>query len=213
MQGRITSICRSESIFRPAASMIFSFLMSVRPQDQKEHRLLQGQHLPEKLHPHASCPVPRRPRSALLFIIYHPDGIASAGHFCAFVTEIPVGVWYTLFKRAAGRPGSRCREPRRSSGADRKDAYDGILWISAAAGPGTGAGAVLPPRRNALLLDVRTQEEYADGHIPESRNLPLQTLRRTELLPPRPGDAPLRLLSSAASGAVRRPACCGAWVY
>ena len=27
---------------------------------------------------------------------------------------------------------------------------------------------------NALLLDVRTQEEYADGHIPESRNLPLQ---------------------------------------
>ena len=25
---------------------------------------------------------------------------------------------------------------------------------------------------NALLLDVRTQEEYADGHIPESRNLP-----------------------------------------
>ena len=29
---------------------------------------------------------------------------------------------------------------------------------------------------NALLLDVRTQEEYADGHIPESRNLPLQTL-------------------------------------
>ena len=28
------------------------------------------------------------------------------------------------------------------------------------------------------------QEEYADGHIPESRNLPLQTLGRTELLPP-----------------------------
>ena len=37
---------------------------------------------------------------------------------------------------------------------------------------------------DALLLDVRTQEEYADGHIPESRNLPLQTLGRTELLPP-----------------------------
>ena len=28
------------------------------------------------------------------------------------------------------------------------------------------------------------EEEYADGHIPESRNLPLQTLGRTELLPP-----------------------------
>ena len=38
--------------------------------------------------------------------------------------------------------------------------------------------------QDALLLDVRTQEEYADGHIPESRNLPLQTLGRTELLPP-----------------------------
>ena len=99
----------------------------------------------------------------MLFIIYHPDGIASAGHFCAFVTEIPVGVWYTLFKRAAGRPGSRCREPRRSSGQ------------------GLERFAATP---NALLLDVRTQEEYADGHIPESRNLPLQTLGRTELLPP-----------------------------
>ena len=41
---------------------------------------------------------------------------------------------------------------------------------------------------NALLLDVRTQEEYADGHIPESRNLPLQTLGRTELLPPACGN-------------------------
>ena len=44
---------------------------------------------------------------------------------------------------------------------------------------------------NALLLDVRTQEEYADGHIPESRNLPLQTLGQKLC----PGDAPLRLLS------------------
>ncbi|WP_456362459.1 rhodanese-like domain-containing protein [Dysosmobacter welbionis] len=63
---------------------------------------------------------------------------------------------------------------------------------------------------NALLLDVRTQEEYADGHIPESRNLPLQTLGRTELLPP-PGRRPSSSTVSAASGAVRRPACCGAW--
>lgn len=64
---------------------------------------------------------------------------------------------------------------------------------------------------NALLLDVRTQEEYADGHIPESRNLPLQTLGRTELLPPA-RETPLFVYClTAASGAVRRPACCGAW--
>lgn len=28
----------------------------------------------------------------------------------------------------------------------------------------------------ALLLDVRTPEEYAEGHIPQSRNLPLQQI-------------------------------------
>ena len=28
----------------------------------------------------------------------------------------------------------------------------------------------------AVLLDVRTPEEYSEGHIPESKNVPLQTL-------------------------------------
>ena len=28
----------------------------------------------------------------------------------------------------------------------------------------------------ALLLDVRTPQEYREGHIPESRNIPLQTI-------------------------------------
>lgn len=31
---------------------------------------------------------------------------------------------------------------------------------------------------NAVLLDVRTLQEYLDGHIPESRNVPLQIIER-----------------------------------
>lgn len=30
----------------------------------------------------------------------------------------------------------------------------------------------------ALLLDVRTPEEYAESHIPQSRNLPLQQIEK-----------------------------------
>lgn len=29
---------------------------------------------------------------------------------------------------------------------------------------------------NAVLLDVRTREEFAQGHIPKSKNLPLQVI-------------------------------------
>ena len=31
---------------------------------------------------------------------------------------------------------------------------------------------------DAVLLDVRTPEEYSEGHIPESKNVPLQNLDR-----------------------------------
>ena len=39
----------------------------------------------------------------------------------------------------------------------------------------------------AVLLDVRTPEEYAEGHIPGSKNVPLQTLDRVRDLIEDPG--------------------------
>lgn len=35
----------------------------------------------------------------------------------------------------------------------------------------------------AVLLDVRTQQEYREGHIPDSKNIPLHTLQGAEGLP------------------------------
>ena len=54
----------------------------------------------------------------------------------------------------------------------------------------------------ALLLDVRTEEEYAGGHIPGSRNVPLGTLGRAEL----PADPETPLFVYCLSGARSRQA-------
>ncbi len=32
----------------------------------------------------------------------------------------------------------------------------------------------------AILLDVRTPQEYAQGHIPNSKNVPLQSIERIQ---------------------------------
>jgi len=52
-------------------------------------------------------------------------------------------------------------------------------------------------RRNALVLDVRTRAEYADGHVAGSLNIPLNELsdRLRELDPARP------VIACCASGA------------
>lgn len=38
--------------------------------------------------------------------------------------------------------------------------------------------------KNAMLLDVRTEEEYAQGHIKQSINLPLQKIEEASLIIP-----------------------------
>ena len=54
----------------------------------------------------------------------------------------------------------------------------------------------------ALLLDVRTEEEYAGGHIPDSRNVPLGTLHQAEL----PADPETPLFVYCLSGGRSRQA-------
>ena len=54
---------------------------------------------------------------------------------------------------------------------------------------------------NGVLLDVRTREEYAQGHIPGSRNLPLdQVGRARETLPDRSTPLYVYCYSGARSG-------------
>lgn len=43
---------------------------------------------------------------------------------------------------------------------------------------------------NAVILDVRTPPEYREGHIPGSRNVPLQSLDRVEVVTDRK-DVPI----------------------
>lgn len=42
-------------------------------------------------------------------------------------------------------------------------------------GPGTDFKALV--QSGALIVDVRTPQEYRDGHIPQSKNIPLDQIR------------------------------------
>lgn len=56
---------------------------------------------------------------------------------------------------------------------------------------------------SAVLLDVRTPAEYGQGHIPHSRNIPLQELSRAETVVP---DKATPLFVYCLSGARSRQA-------
>lgn len=51
--------------------------------------------------------------------------------------------------------------------------------------------------KNALIIDVRTREEYRDGHLPEAVNIPLDTIANADL--PRDKKLFIHCLSGARS--------------
>ncbi len=55
------------------------------------------------------------------------------------------------------------------------------------------ATAMMKEKTNYIILDVRTPEEYADGHIPAAINVPNETIG-TEEIPALPNKAQLILV-------------------
>ena len=62
----------------------------------------------------------------------------------------------------------------------------------------------------AVLLDVRTPEEYRSGHIPGSKNISLQTIDRVGSVAENK-DTALYVYCSPARGAVRLQGCLNRW--
>ena len=57
-------------------------------------------------------------------------------------------------------------------------------------------------REGAVLIDVRDADEYAEGHIPGSVNLPVEEIARIGAVAPDP-DAPIYLYCHGGARAVR----------
>lgn len=70
--------------------------------------------------------------------------------------------------------------------------------------PMTKAIMELKQDRSILLIDVRTPEEYAAGHIPNSKNIPLQQAEQIQTYFP---DQDSRIFVYCLSGARSRSAC------
>ena len=62
----------------------------------------------------------------------------------------------------------------------------------------------------AVLLDVRTSEEYRGGHIPGSKNVPLQAIDKVASVADNKIPCCLSTATPAAA-VVRLSACCSIW--
>ncbi|MFM2163544.1 MAG: hypothetical protein RLZZ383_3056 [Pseudomonadota bacterium] len=75
-----------------------------------------------------------------------------------------VGMWVVLAVACAGPEGVA-----QTAAGPQPSASEGVLQIEVA-----GLRAALAA--SAVLIDVRTPEEYAAGHVPGARNVPLDLL-------------------------------------
>lgn len=63
---------------------------------------------------------------------------------------------------------------------------------------------------DAVLVDVRTPQEYREGHIPGSKNVPLQQLDKISSLA-KIKRSLCSYTAIPAPGVVRQPVCCSRW--
>jgi rhodanese-related sulfurtransferase len=81
-----------------------------------------------------------------------------------------------------------------------------LLWPKLSAGTGGGVGTSeavrLINREKAVLIDVSEPEEFAQGHAPGARNVPLKSLQGAKELPSNK-QLPLVLMCSTGARAAR----------